>query len=171
MSSPKTAKTADVRDFVFKDESPRRIVIKVHSKDLGMTEGAPGRWALRDVTDLVNAIFPGWETDYRISLLALDVRSIYSFVIIDVNNHGQDILMVHRFHAVIPVYVMRPYGSWGTWKLIGMPTEDKHVADELESLYRANGYMVKPSHDNYGPRRFAAELRSRDGIVVFEETF
>ncbi|KAJ5945804.1 hypothetical protein N7454_002643 [Penicillium verhagenii] len=162
---------ADVRDFVFKDESPMRIVIKLRSKTVRMTEEFTGKWALKDVTNLVSAIFPGWETDYRIRLLALDVRSIYSFLIIDVNNYGQDIHMVHRFHAVIPVYVMRPHGSWETWKLIGMPTEDKHVADELESLYRANGYMTKPSLDNYGPRYFAAEIRSYDGLVVFDDTF
>ncbi|KAB8259363.1 hypothetical protein BDV32DRAFT_159301 [Aspergillus pseudonomiae] len=125
---------SDIREDLFKDDTAKRIVIKVKTKTLN-----PSSY-LTSAKNIVNEIFPRWESDHRILFLVIDVWSERTFMVIDINNRNYDFRTAHNNTMMFPVYVLRQHGRRQTWVLIRWHQLDERMSLQLADLHRVNGY-------------------------------
>ncbi|KAJ5558770.1 hypothetical protein N7535_009351 [Penicillium sp. DV-2018c] len=125
---------SDIREDLFKDDTAKRIVIKVKTKTLN-----PQSY-LDSAKNIVSEIFPDWENDPRILFLAIDVWSERTFIVIDLNNRDYNFRTAHNNMTVFPVYVLRQHGRRQNWALIRWNQLDQRMSLQLADLHRVNGY-------------------------------
>ncbi|PYH48568.1 uncharacterized protein BP01DRAFT_379749 [Aspergillus saccharolyticus JOP 1030-1] len=128
------ANLASIRNEIFKDNDPKRIVIKLHTKTLDPQDYRAS------ASKAIGEVFADWEIDSRILALVIDVWKERTFIVIDVNRQDYDFFTAHKIKAILPVYVVRDRGKSRGWALIRWPVEDEPLALKLMDAHDGNGY-------------------------------
>ncbi|PLB55657.1 hypothetical protein P170DRAFT_506212 [Aspergillus steynii IBT 23096] len=138
---------SDIRQGLFKDDTAKRIVIKVKTQTLN-----PESY-FASATNVVSEILPGWESDPRMLLLAIDLWSERTFIVIDINNRDYNFRTAHKNTTVFPVYVLRQHGRRQDWVLVRWHQLDERMSLQLADLHRVNGYdATLPFLENHNTR-------------------
>ncbi|OGM48985.1 hypothetical protein ABOM_003096 [Aspergillus bombycis] len=93
---------------------------------------------LASAKNIVPEVFPGRESDPRILLLAIDVCSERTFIVMDINTRDYDFRTAHNNTTVFPVYVLRQHGRRQNWVLLRWHQLDERISLQLADLHRVD---------------------------------
>ncbi|KAJ5940291.1 hypothetical protein N7516_000459 [Penicillium verrucosum] len=131
--------SSDIRNKIFKDNITRRIVIKVSTKALNPEDYRTSSY------DIASQVFPDWPSNPQILVLAIDVWSKRTFIVIDINNSAYDFHTAHKTTTPFPVYVLREdKRKQGCWALVRWHAEDELLSKRLADLHNFSGFDVTP---------------------------
>lgn len=132
-SISKMTTTSNIQNDIFKDNTTKRIVIKVKTEILG-----PENY--RDsASNIVSEVFPDWRKDPRILFIAIDVWSEHTFIVLDINNYAYNFRLAHEVRTVLPVYLLQLKSRQG-WALARWPAGDERLSEELADFHKVSGY-------------------------------
>lgn len=133
----KIASLAEIRDEILGNDIAKRIVIKVKTKTLDAEDYRVS------ATNLVNEVFPDWESDSRILFVAINVSPKRTFIVVEINHLDYDFDTAHKTKKVFPAYVLRQANA-RSWALVRWPPEDTRLGGRIAYLHYANGFDVAP---------------------------
>jgi hypothetical protein len=148
------ADLSEIREEIFKDNTAKRIVIKLNTDSLDAQDYRGSAYRV------VSEAFPNWESDRRIRFIAIDVWSERTFIVIDINHYDYDFSTAHKAQTIFPVYVLRQYRKRRGWALIRWPPEDEPLSTKVADLHNVNGFDVPtPFLENHTSRIVHANPR------------
>ncbi|KAL4935429.1 hypothetical protein BDV06DRAFT_234319 [Aspergillus oleicola] len=125
---------ADIRERVFQNNEPKRIVIKLKTNQLDSQDYRTSS------TDFITQLFPSWQTDPLIRFLAIGVWSHRTFLVLDINYAEYNFETAHKDRTILPVYVIRQYRRRTKWALVRWQPEDVPLAANLADMHNRHGW-------------------------------
>lgn len=127
----------------FQREERIRIVFDVFTETLYPTY-------LESTYNLLDNVVTGWKHDERFRLLAIEIYSRHTYIVLDVNNREYDFETAHnKERNALPVYLTRQSKKSRDWVISRFPKEDDPIAKRVADLHRRNGNKRTPFLENH----------------------
>ncbi|KAL2826903.1 hypothetical protein BJY01DRAFT_229507 [Aspergillus pseudoustus] len=127
---------SNIRDQIFESQDAKRIAMKLKTRHLDSHD------YLRSVKEVLNDIFPDFESDQRIRLLAIEIFPDRTYLVVDISNYEYNFQTAHEASESLPVYLLKVAHKGKNWALVRLPKEDQRLRERIAELHRSHGYDV-----------------------------
>ena len=90
---------------------------------------------ITSITTTINPFLSHWQTQNKVNLIAVEMRSRHAYAAIEINNHQYDFQTAHKQTFVFPVYVLKVARRSLRWRFYRAPAEDVRVMNEIKMVH------------------------------------